>query len=188
MKIGYARVSTVDQSHDLQTDALIKAGCGEQHIYYEKESGKDVANRPKLKECLKAIRAGDTLVVYKLDRLGRSVRQVLNIFEELKLKGATIQAIADNLDPDTPQGIAMLQLTAVFSELEREMITQRVKAGLAAARARGRVGGRKSVLSAAQQDSIKTLVNSGQKSIVSIASEYKVSRGTIYNIIGRNPL
>ena len=185
MKIGYARVSTEDQSHDLQTDALIKAGCEEQHIYYEKESGKDVANRPQLKECLKSIRAGDTLVVYKLDRLGRSVRQVLNIIEELKNKGAIIQAVADNLDPKTPTGMAMLQMIAVFAELERGMITQRVKAGLAAARARGRVGGRKSALSAAQQDSIRTLVNSGQKSIVSIAAEYKVSRGTIYNIMGK---
>ena len=181
MKIGYARISTDHQNLDLQKDALEKLGCG--LIYEEKASGKNIKCRPELQNCLKTLRQGDTLVVFKLDRLGRSVKEVLSFVDELKNKGVKLQSVQDNLDPNSPNGMAMLQLMAVFAELERGIIIERTKAGLAAARARGRVGGRKEVLNQKLKNEIRSLIAANNLTITRIAEIFNVSRGTVYNAI-----
>ncbi|MFJ7859858.1 recombinase family protein [Peribacillus sp. NPDC097206] len=139
MKIGYARVSTLDQSLDLQLDALEKAGC--EKIYQEKMSGmKD--DRPQLKELLDYAREGDVLVVYKLDRLGRSTKKLIEWSEELHENGIELVSIRDSIDTTTAVGKAMFKMLAVLAEMERDLISERTKAGLESARARGRKGGR----------------------------------------------
>ena len=115
MRIGYARVSTTAQNLDMQIEALNKAGC--EKIYTEKESG--VKERPVLKELLSFIRQGDTLVVYKLDRLGRSVRELLSMVDDLREKGISLIALQDNIDATTPGGKMMMQMMAILAEYER---------------------------------------------------------------------
>lgn len=125
MRIGYARVSTTAQNLDMQIEALNKAGC--EKIYTEKESG--VKERPVLKELLSFIRQGDTLVVYKLDRLGRSVRELLAIVDDLREKGISLVALQDNIDATTPSGKMMLQMMAILTEYERNLIIERCQDG-----------------------------------------------------------
>jgi DNA invertase Pin-like site-specific DNA recombinase len=138
-KVGYARVSTQDQSLDLQIDALEKAGC--EKIFFEKASGVKT-DRPELQNCLEYLRKDDVFVVYKLDRLGRTTKQLINLVEELQRKGIHFQAITNGIDTSTPQGKFFFTIMAGFAEMERDLITERTKAGLEAARARGRKGGR----------------------------------------------
>lgn len=139
MKLGYARVSTQDQSLDLQIDALKAAGCDE--IYCEKVSGmKD--DRPELERLLAYARPGDTLVIYKLDRLGRSTKRLLELAEELDRRGIELVSIRDQIDTSTAVGKAMFRMLMVLAEMERDIIVERTRAGLEAARARGRKGGR----------------------------------------------
>ncbi|NOU99324.1 recombinase family protein [Paenibacillus planticolens] len=139
MKIGYARVSTADQSLDMQLDALNTIGC--ERIYTEKASGaKD--DRNELERALDALRSGDIFVVYKLDRLARSTKKLIEVYERLAALDVEMVSVCDGLDTTTPTGRAMFKMIGVIAELEREMIVERTKAGLAAARARGRNGGR----------------------------------------------
>src|SRR4051812_19798181 len=139
VKVGYARVSTQNQLLDLQIDALKKEGC--EKIFTEKVSGmKD--ERQELNECLKYLRKGDILVVYKLDRLGRSTKKLLEITEGLEGRGIEFVSINDKMDTTTAIGKAMFRMLAVLSEMERDLISERTKAGLESARARGRKGGR----------------------------------------------
>ena len=125
MRIGYARVSTTAQNLDMQIEALNKAGC--EKIYTEKESG--VKERPVLKELLSFIRQGDTLVVYKLDRLGRSVRELLAMVDDLREKGISLIALQDNIDATTPGGKMMMQMMAILAEYERNLIIERCQTG-----------------------------------------------------------
>lgn len=142
--IGYARVSMADQSPELQIDALRAAGVPEDRIYYDRASGSG-AKRPAFDLLMKDARAGDVIVVWKLDRLGRSTRHVLNTFFELEEKGAKVKVLTQPLlDMTTPMGCFFVQVMAAFAELEKSIIRERTIAGLAAAKARGRVGGRKS--------------------------------------------
>jgi DNA invertase Pin-like site-specific DNA recombinase len=139
MKIGYARVSTADQSLDLQLDALKAAGC--ERIYTEKASGaKD--DRTELARAMDALHPGDILYVYKLDRLARSTVKLISTLDDVKKCGAEFVSLNDSIDTTTAAGKAMLGMLAVFSEFERNVIVERTKAGLAASRARGRNGGR----------------------------------------------
>lgn len=139
MKIGYARVSTIDQSLDMQLDALKESGCD--RIYTEKASGaKD--DRKELERALDSLRQGDVFFVYKLDRLARSTKKLIEVYEKLNEMGVELVSICDGLDTTTPTGRAMFKMIGVIAELEREMIVERTKAGLQAARARGRNGGR----------------------------------------------
>jgi DNA invertase Pin-like site-specific DNA recombinase len=138
-KVGYARVSKQDQSLDLQIDALEKAGC--EKVFSEKASGAKT-DRPELQDCLDYLRKDDVLVVYKLDRLGRTTKQLINLIEELQGKGIHFQAITNGIDTSTPQGKFFFTIMAGFAEMERELIRERTNAGLEAARARGRKGGR----------------------------------------------
>ena len=139
MKIGYARVSTRDQSLELQIDALEKAGA--ERIYSEKESG-GKWDRVELTKCLEHLRAGDTLIVYKLDRLARSQKQLIDIADHLREENVELLSISEQLDTNTAMGRAMFGMISVMAELERNMIRERTTAGLEAARARGRRGGR----------------------------------------------
>jgi DNA invertase Pin-like site-specific DNA recombinase len=139
MKIGYARVSTQDQNLDMQLDALKAAGCD--RIYTEKASGKR-DDRPELQRCLDSLREGDSLVVYKLDRLGRSTYKLLELTNELEKMNVEFESIQDRIDTSTPVGKAMFRMLAVLAEMERDIIVERTQAGLKAARIRGRIGGR----------------------------------------------
>lgn len=139
MKIGYARVSTADQSLDLQLDALKEFGCEE--IFQEKVSGaKD--DRRELAHALRTVRRGDTFMVYKLDRLARSTKKLIEIAETLKAKEVEFVSIQDKVDTSTAAGKAMFGMLSVLAEFERDIIRERTMAGLKAARARGRKGGR----------------------------------------------
>ncbi|MFS0489492.1 recombinase family protein [Leadbetterella byssophila] len=139
MVIGYARVSTRDQNLDLQISALEKAGC--EKIYQEKISGA-TKNRPELDSMIAQFRQGDVLVVWKLDRLGRSLKHIIELVIDLNSKGVTIKGLTDGVDTSTPNGRLFLNIMASLAEYERELIKERTKAGLSEARARGRLGGR----------------------------------------------
>ena len=139
MKIGYARVSTRDQNLDMQLAALHGAGC--EQIYQEKVSG--VKERPELERCLQSLRSGDTLVVYKLDRLGRSLKNLVEIIDDLTRRGVVITSIKDNIDASTATGRMMINLFATLAEFERDMIAERCQAGRKSAKERGVKFGRK---------------------------------------------
>lgn len=143
-KIGYARVSTQDQNLEMQLAALRREGV--EHIYQEKISGA-AKKRPEFNRMLRELRPGDVIVVWKLDRLGRSTLQVLNTIATIHDAGAFLRIITQHFDSTTPMGKAMLAICAIFSELERDLMVERTLAGLAAARAKGRVGGRRVVYS-----------------------------------------
>jgi DNA invertase Pin-like site-specific DNA recombinase len=183
MLIGYARVSTEDQRLDLQQDALTKAGCSK--IFVDRASGAR-ADRPGLDRALDQLRRGDTLVVWKLDRLGRTTLQLLGLLENFAEKGIKLRSLQDGIDPSTPMGKAMLQIAAVFAEMERNLIRERTKAGLSAARARGRVGGRPSLLSPEKLDTAKRLMASPELTMAEVAARVGVSRTTLYRALMRD--
>ncbi|MBM7581085.1 recombinase family protein [Jeotgalibacillus terrae] len=182
MIIGYIRVSTEDQSLHAQEDAIIKYAQeqGEPYeIYAEKmSSGK---NRLELTNALKAVQSGNKFVVYKLDRLARSTKQLYEIAEMLKDKGVEFVSIQDKIDTTTAAGEAMFGMLSVFAQFERSLIQERTKAGLEAARRRGKVGGRPT-LSRNTKGSIITLFNQGH-SASDIAKEYGIGRSTVYKVI-----
>lgn len=140
-RIGYARVSTFDQNLDSQLDELKKAGCTK--IFQEKASS--VKKRPELEKCLDYLREGDTLVVWKLDRLGRTTKKLLELIDDLKDRGINLQIITLGVDTSTAAGRLFFTMMAGLAEMERELIRERTNAGLQAARARGRMGGRKPI-------------------------------------------
>jgi DNA invertase Pin-like site-specific DNA recombinase len=159
--IGYARVSMNDQTPQLQIDALLAHGVPQDRIYFDQKSGSGV-KRPEFDAMMLDARAGDVIVVWKLDRLGRSTRQVLNTFFELEEKGAKVRVLTQPLlDTTNPMGRFFVAVMAAFAEMEKDIIGERTKAGLAAARERGRVGGRTSkhsdedVLNVARQGTAK---------------------------------
>lgn len=177
--IGYARVSTDDQNLDLQRDALAHAGCS--MIYEETASGKS-AGRPELEQCRKALRPGDTLVVWRLDRLGRSLPDLVQIVAELERRGIGFKSLGEKIETDSAAGKLVFHVFAALAEFERNLIRERTHAGLAAARARGRSGGRKPKLDAQQIREIKRLMTDPKISVSQIAERYKVSRTTIYKV------
>lgn len=143
-KLGYARVSTDDQELDLQIDALKKAGCIAKGIYSDTASGAKTA-RPGLDACLEALREGDTLIVWRLDRLGRSMSHLVSVVEGLRERGVDFKSLQDGaIDTTTASGELMFMIFSALAQFERRLIQERTRAGLAAARARGRLGGRPS--------------------------------------------
>ena len=176
MKIGYARVSTQDQSLDLQIDALRKEGC--EKIYAEKISGMS-DQRPKLLELIDYARKDDIVVVYKLDRLGRSTKSLIKLTEELDEKGIELLSIRDSIDTTNAVGKAMFRMLAVLSEMERDLISERTRAGLESARARGRRGGRPKKDSRDIEKAIR-LYKTEQYTVKEIAEMTSVSRATLY--------
>ncbi|WP_175623506.1 recombinase family protein [Chryseobacterium schmidteae] len=183
MKIGYIRISTQDQNYNLQEDALNKLGC--EMIFKETVSGAK-KERPQLKKLLEQIRKGDVVVVYKLDRLGRSLKHLLEIVEVLNSKNVALQSLHDNIDTTTPQGRLFFNISASFAEFEKDLIRERTKAGLEAARERGKKGGRRKGLSKeAQQKAIiaENYYNEGIKSVNEIATDLKISKMTLYKYL-----
>ena len=160
MQIGYARVSTDDQDTAVQVAALKTAGC--ERIYREKASG-GRWDRPELHRLLDQLRKGDVLVVWKLDRLSRSLRDVLTIMERLEEAGAEFRSLTGAIDTTTPAGRMMMQMVGAFAEFERAMLRERTKAGLDAAREEGRIGGRRPTLTPQQQAEIRKMVSKGDK-------------------------
>lgn len=154
MKFGYARVSTVGQNLDNQWDALNKEGCEE--IFSEYISGA-VKERPELNKLIDKLRSGDVVVVWRLDRLGRNLVNIINLVLQLTEKGVTVKGISDGVDTSTPTGRLMLNIMASFAEYERECIRERTHAGLGAARARGRLGGRPKGLKAETISKLKMI-------------------------------
>ena len=180
-RIGYARVSTDDQNLDLQRDALTKAGC--EVIYEETASGKS-SQRIELEHCRKALRSGDTLVVWRLDRLGRSLSDLVNIIGDLEREGITFESLSEKIDTGSASGKLQFHVFAALAEFERNLIRERTLAGLTAARARGRVGGRKPKLSEKQIREIKTLLSDPAAQVKDIAERYGISRTTLYKRVG----
>lgn len=183
MKIGYARVSTKDQVLDLQIDALEKDGC--ELIFKETASGAKT-DRPELQKLLTHLRKGDIVVVYKLDRLGRSLKHLLDVVAELNQKEVGIRSINDAIDTTTPQGRLFFNISASFAEFERDLIRERTKSGLEAARARGRKGGRRQGMTKdAEQKAIlaETYYKEGKMGVNQIAKEIGVSKMTLYKYL-----
>jgi len=183
-RIGYARVSTDDQNLHLQHDALRKAGIEDERLYSDTASGKDDA-RQELAACLKALREGDTLVVWRLDRLGRSLSDLVRIVGALESKGVAFESLTEKIETGSAAGKLVFHVFAALAEFERNLIRERTKAGLAAARARGRKGGRKPKLSSAQIQEIKTLLADPSITVRQIAQRYQVSRTTLYKVAPR---
>lgn len=176
-RIGYARVSTDDQNLDMQRDALTAAGCSV--IYEETASGKGAA-RPELEQCQKALRPGDTLIVWRLDRLGRSLPDLVQIVAELKQKGIGFESITERIETGSAAGKLVFHVFAALAEFERNLIRERTNAGLAAARARGRAGGRKPKLDEKDVKEIRALWRDKSIPVADIARRYGVSRTTLY--------
>ncbi len=158
MLIGYARVSTQDQHLELQIEALNHAGCAK--IFDDKISGSR-AERPGLTKALEQLRAGDTLVVWKLDRLGRSVKNLVDLVSQLHGLGVHFKSLTDAIDTSTPSGRFFFHVMASLAEMERELTVERTRAGLEVARKLGRVGGRKRQMTDSKIESAKKLLSNG---------------------------
>lgn len=183
MNIGYARVSTQDQDLSLQIDALNGAGC--KKIYKEKITGSK-KERPQLNELLEQLREGDVIVIWKLDRLARSLKDLVSLVNEIQEKGGALHSLNDQIDTTTPHGKFTFHIFAALAEFERDIIRERTKAGLAAARARGRKGGRPKGLSKkAQHTAIiaEKLYQERELTVKEICEQLSISKGTLYNYL-----
>lgn len=180
MKLGYARVSTHDQSLDLQIDALTSYKVD--RIFTDTISGKTVT-RIGLDDCLSHLREGDSLVVWKLDRLGRSLQHLTTTVADLKGRGIEFVSLKENIDTSTAIGKFTFHLFAAISEFERDLIRERTNAGLTAARSRGRKGGRKQALTDEQIKSMIKIVKSGVMPITELAEQYGIHRNSIYGYL-----
>ena len=182
MLIGYARVSTNDQETATQVAALKAGGC--ERIYREKASG-GRWDRPELHRLLDQLRKGDVLVVWKLDRLSRSLRDVLTIMERLGDSGAGFRSLTEAIDTTTLAGRMMMQMVGAFAEFERSMLRERTKAGLDAARQEGRIGGRRPKLSPQQQAEIRRMVSKGDKTAADAARLFRIHPATVCRLLAR---
>ena len=182
--VGYARISTNGQELDLQLDALKKAGCKKDLIFTDKVSGAK-AERPGLDACVKMLKKDDILIVWRLDRLGRSMPHLVDLVELLRQKGVGFRSICDgHIDTTTASGELIFNLFSSLAQFERRLIQERTKAGLSAARARGRVGGRKPIQSDCPKvKTAKKMSKDKSMSINDICSTLRVSRATLYRYI-----
>jgi DNA invertase Pin-like site-specific DNA recombinase len=176
---GYARVSTDDQNLDLQRDALLGHGVPDARIYSDKASGKSLVGRPSLAAAIKALRSGDVLVVWKLDRLGRNLEELILTVRRIQERGAHFRCLTQPIDTSTPMGTLIFHIFGAMAQFERELGVERTKAGLAAARARGRVGGRRPVLTEDNEAKARRMFTEGKKP-AEIAAALKISKSTIY--------
>ena len=176
MIYGYARVSTNHQDTELQLTALKSAGC--EKIFEEHASGRK-SNRPVLKRLIATMQPGDELVVWKLDRLGRRMKHLIALTEELRAKGVNFRSLTDSIDTSTPMGRFFFHMMGALAEMERELIVERTLAGLAAARAQGRVGGRRPKLTKEQHEQIARLLQKGYDR-KRLAIIYDIGLSTIY--------
>ena len=180
MKIGYARVSTSEQSVRLQKDALKAAGCDK--IYADTASGIKTS-RPGLDRALEQLRSGDVLVVWKLDRLGRSIQHLIETIKSLQEKKIGFKSLNENIDTTTSGGKLVFHFFSALAEFERELIKERTHAGLAAARARGRFGGRPPLLNKREVTRLKRLYSERKITVMEICKIFKISRPTFYNYL-----
>jgi len=180
--LGYARVSTDDQRLDLQRDALIGAGVSVDPIYEDKLSGAR-SDRPGLAAVLKAAREGDTLVVWRLDRLGRTMIDLIKLVTDLEARGVGFRSLTENIDTTTPAGKLVFHVFGALAEFERNLTRERTRAGLLAARARGRVGGRKRVMTERDVAVAKTLLREGSLTVEEVAEQTGVSMATLYRYL-----
>jgi DNA invertase Pin-like site-specific DNA recombinase len=183
MLIGYARVSTPDQSLDLQRDALLAVGCDSQRLYTDIASGTK-ADRPGLEAALGYMREGDTLGVWKLDRLGRSLKHLIETVHALDARGVGFKSLQEHIDTTTSGGKLVFHVFAALAEFERDLIGERTRAGLKAARARGRTGGRKRALTAPQIALAKSMKADPGNSIADICATLGISKRTLYCYTG----
>lgn len=188
MRVGYARVSKADGSQvlDLQRDALVKAGVSPKHLYEDYASGKQ-EDRPQLAACLKGLRRGDVLVVWKLDRLGRDLRHLVNVVQDLADRGVGFKVLSGQgaeMDTTTASGKLVFGIFAALAEFERELIRERTIAGLAAARARGRKGGRRFALTKAQVRLAQAAMGKKETQVRELCEELGVTRVTLYRYVG----
>ena len=187
MLIGYMRISKSDgsQATDLQFDALVEAGVDPEHIYEDSASGAN-DERPDLAACLKALRAGDTLVIWKLDRLGRSLPHLVATMDDLNKRKIGLKVLTGHgahIDTTTAAGKMVFGIFAALAEFERELISERTKAGLAAARARGRKGGRKPKMTPSKLHLAQTALKDPQTQVSSLCKELGITRQTLYRHI-----
>jgi len=180
MIIGYARVSTEDQNLDLQMDALKEAGC--KKILQDKISGVK-EDRDGLLQVMDIVRPGDTLVVWKLDRLGRSLQHLISIVDELKGKDVYFRSLKENLDTSSSTGKLIFHIFGALAEFERDIIRERTMAGLKAARARGRIGGRPKIMDAGKVKLARTLMAENSRTVGEICEILGVSKATLYRYL-----
>ena len=184
MLLGYMRVSKADgsQTTDLQRDALIEIGVEAERLYADQASGKR-DDRPGLEACLKALREGDVLAIWKLDRLGRDLRHLVNTVHDLTKRGVGLKVLTGqgaNIDTTTANGRLVFGIFAALAEFERELIIERTKAGLASARARGRSGGRKPKMTAAKLRLAQAAMGKPETKVSDLCTELGITRQTLY--------
>ena len=180
MKYGYARVSTDDQSPALQLTALKRAGC--KTIFKDEGLSGATTKRPDLARCLKALEPGDTLTVWKLDRLGRSLRDLITMLDDLRARGVKFRSLTEAIDTETPTGRAMWQMIGVLAELEKSLISERTRAGVKDAQRRGVKFGRKPKLTAKQTVHARKLIGQNERP-ADVAALLNVSRATLYRAL-----
>src|SRR6266571_780691 len=178
--VGYARVSTTEQTLNLQLDALKKAGCSK--IFTDTISG-STTERKGLDEALAYVREGDTLVVWRLDRLGRSLKHLIEVVTDLEKRGIGFKSLTESIDTTTSGGKLIFHIFGALAEFERNLIRERTQAGLVAARARGKRGGRPALLNAKKQKVLQTLYADKQHRIADILSALKISKSTLYRYL-----
>ena len=183
MLIGYARVSTQDQDTAAQISALKSAGC---ELIFQEKAPSARWERPELHRLLGQLRKGDVLVVWKLDRLSRSLKDVLSLMEKIQQPGAGFQSLTEAIDTTSPGGRMMMQIVGAFAEFERAMLRERTRNGLDAARKQGRIGGRRPKLNTHQQMEVLHLVTSGQKSAADAARLFNVHPSTVSRLLQHN--
>ena len=177
MNIGYCRVSTIDQTLDLQRDALQKAEC--EKIFEDVASGAK-SDREGLRECIEFARNGDVIICWKLDRVGRSLKHLIELVNELKERGVGFRCLTQNLDTTTSSGMLFFHIMGALAEFERSLIQERTAAGLAAARARGRLGGRPKLDTSKRAEVALSLFKDGTTPISQICDTLKISKATLY--------
>ncbi|EFC84815.1 recombinase family protein [Parafrankia sp. EUN1f] len=187
MLIGYARVSTADQNPDHQIDALLRAGVAERDIHLDIASGAK-ASRPKFDLVMQLLRADDTLKVTRLDRLGRSLLHLVTLGAELTEREVGLHVVEQGIDTATPEGRAMFGMLSVLAEYQRELIVANTRDGLAAARARGRAGGRRPRLTTDQAALAQQLYDAGQHTVSKIADMFGVPRSTVYGHLDKTTI
>lgn len=180
MKYGYARVSTDDQNSAMQLTALKRAGC--KTIFKDEGISGATTKRPALTRCLKALQDGDTLIVWKLDRLGRSLRDLITMLDDLKHRDVKFKSLTEAIDTETPTGRAMWQMIGVLAELERSLIVERAQAGMKEARRRGVKFGRKKKLNPVQINKARKLIDAGER-VEDVAALWNVGRTTLYRAL-----
>ena len=183
MNIGYARVSTQDQNADLQLDALRAAGC--EQVFVEKVTGSGLKTRPEWEVCLRTMRRDDTLVVWRLDRLGRSLKDLVEIIQVIEERAVGFRSLTENIDTTSAAGKLIFHVFGALAEFEHSLIRERTKAGLAAARARGRMGGRKPKLSKADVKKAAAMLRDPNVTKTEVAEHFGITRMTLNQALKR---